>query len=154
MKTLIIGNSGSGKTTLATKLSVESEVPYYELDEIMWIPGECSQKRTVAERNRIVTEILKNESWIVEGVFGDLAELFVDFADELIWLDKTKEECLSNLDKRGPSYNKIVNSDEAEKSFLELKEWASKYWERSGSCCVEFHKNLYQNFKRDKKRLK
>ena len=146
MKILIIGNSGSGKTYKGKEISKKYNIPLYEMDEIVWEPCGYNQKRPKEEIEKMVDNIKSRNSWVVEGVFGDIASLFTKDATKLIWLDKNWNDCLSNLKKRGPSYNRYKNKNEAEQAFEELINWASKYWSRDNSCSYNFHKELFDMF--------
>lgn len=148
MRILIIGNSGSGKTFKGKELSKKHDIPIYELDNIVWKPNGYNEKRDQAEIEKEIEKIKSLNSWIVEGVFGDIASHFLEEATELIWLDEDWEKCHSNLKERGPSYNRYSDPVDAEKAFKELIEWASKYWDRENSCSYKFHKNMANEFKR------
>jgi adenylate kinase family enzyme len=80
-KTIIIGNSGSGKTWLANRLAANTETPVIHLDELFWQPGGFDQKRPLSEVERLIEQSKQRPSWIVEGVFGELAERYFDGAD-------------------------------------------------------------------------
>lgn len=151
MKILIIGNSGSGKSWLGRELSSKHNIPVFEMDKVVWETGGFNKKRSKEDLANSIIEIKKKGCWIVEGVFGDVAEKFIDEATELIWLNHDWSKCLENLKKRGPNYDTYENSKDAEKAFDELVEWASKYWERDGYCCYNFHKELETSFKRKSK---
>jgi hypothetical protein len=73
MKAIIIGNSGSGKTWLATQLAVHSGVPVVHLDEIFWQPVGFNEKRSRTLVDQLIADSKQHPSWIVEGVFGELA---------------------------------------------------------------------------------
>ena len=86
MKTVIIGNSGSGKTWLAKKFAATG-APVIHLDNLFWLPGGFDKKRSKNEVDQLIDQSKKHDRWIVEGVFGELAEQYFDEADILIWLD-------------------------------------------------------------------
>ena len=87
MKTIIIGNSGSGKTWLARCLASKSETPIVHLDDLFWEPGGFEKKRSPEQVDRMIEANKRTASWIVEGVFGELAERYYTHAKLLIWLD-------------------------------------------------------------------
>lgn len=65
----IIGSVGSGKTTLAREISSSRNIPYYELDNVVWerdVAGDI--RRTEEQRETFLQSIVEKESWIVEGV--------------------------------------------------------------------------------------
>ncbi|MDO8661529.1 MAG: hypothetical protein Q7K43_06575 [Candidatus Woesearchaeota archaeon] len=62
-KILIIGNAGSGKNYCGEILSKETKIPFYDIDNIIWIKKFCL-KRTKTERRIIVNKIIKRKEWI------------------------------------------------------------------------------------------
>jgi len=68
MKVDIIGSVGSGKTTLSRKISIDFNVPCYELDNVMWIRSSQGDiRRTEEERESLFKSIINSDSWIIEG---------------------------------------------------------------------------------------
>lgn len=85
----IIGSVGSGKTTLAKELSLLLNVPFYELDNVVWIRGKSGDvRRTDKEREDYLNTIINSKSWIIEGVHNEdwVANCF-QYADLIIFLD-------------------------------------------------------------------
>lgn len=85
----IIGSVGSGKTTLAKELSKKLDIPYYELDNVVWIRHKSGDiRRTEVEREEYLNSILQSESWIIEGVHNEnwVSNCFKN-ADLIIYLD-------------------------------------------------------------------
>ncbi len=85
----IIGSVGSGKTTLAKELSVKLQIPYYELDNIVWKRHKSGDiRRTEVERKVYLNTILQSDGWIVEGVHNEdwVKNSFQD-AELIIFLD-------------------------------------------------------------------
>lgn len=85
----IIGSVGSGKTTLAKKLSAKLNVPYYELDNVVWKRAKSGDiRRTDEERLDYLYSIIQSETWIIEGVHNEewVASSF-HHADLIIYLD-------------------------------------------------------------------
>lgn len=68
----IIGSVGSGKTTLAKDISSWLDIPYYELDNIVWIRHKSGDiRRTEQEREEYLNSILQSDSWIIEGIHNE-----------------------------------------------------------------------------------
>jgi adenylate kinase family enzyme len=74
MKAIIIGNAGSGKTWLAKRLAEGIDTPTVHLDEFFWELGWFDVKRAQEEVDRLIEESKRTAAWVVEGVFGELAE--------------------------------------------------------------------------------
>ena len=84
---VIIGNSGSGKSTLAGELGRRLDCAMVSLDDLFWEPGGFDRKRPKETVLKEVRQLAQGGSWIVEGVFGELAEECLPRATALIWLD-------------------------------------------------------------------
>lgn len=88
-KVHIIGSVGSGKTTLARTLSKKYNIPYYELDNVVWKRHKLSDiRRTDEERDKYLEEIVSTNRWIIEGVHNHkwVTKSFKN-ADLIIFLD-------------------------------------------------------------------
>jgi adenylate kinase family enzyme len=86
MKILIIGSVGSGKTTLAKKISNKLEIPYYEIDSIVYNDIK-KEKRLTQEQDNIIKNINKNNSWIIEGTLRKNLNYLLDLSDKIIYLN-------------------------------------------------------------------
>ncbi|MCL1701666.1 AAA family ATPase [Lysinibacillus sp. Bpr_S20] len=85
----IIGSVGSGKTTLAKELSAKLNIPYYELDNVVWIRKNSGDvRRTDKQKVDYLRNIIQTEAWIIEGVHSEewVAQSF-STADLIIFLD-------------------------------------------------------------------
>ncbi|MGM1048050.1 MAG: hypothetical protein ACQEXX_18175 [Bacillota bacterium] len=67
MKIRIVGPCGSGKSSLARELSKEFNIPYYEIDNMIWDRSEEDLRYPEEVRNATFFKIIQSESWIVEG---------------------------------------------------------------------------------------
>jgi len=84
----IIGSIGSGKTTLAKTLSNQLNIPYYELDNVVWKRFDSGDnKRTEQERNEYLSSIVTTENWIIEGVHHKWVTPCFKSADLILFLD-------------------------------------------------------------------
>src|SRR5271170_1737949 len=98
---VIIGNSGSGKSYSAKSLSEIYLIPVVRLDEIFWMPGGFNEKRPEDEIKSEIEQRQKDDAWIAEGVFGELATLFLARTQSLIFLDMDWPTCNKGLMSRG-----------------------------------------------------
>jgi adenylate kinase family enzyme len=87
-KVFLIGSVASGKTTLAKRLSEKMNVPWFELDSIVYHQtpkGRC--RRTLAEQLEVIMDIDKKGAWIMEGTDRDSYQYLYKMADTIIFLD-------------------------------------------------------------------
>ena len=89
MKIRIIGGSGSGKTYLATQLAQKYHIPHYDLDNLQWDNrAKCyGVKRDKQKRADMLQEILKQDDWIMEGVYYTWCEQSFAEADQIYLLE-------------------------------------------------------------------
>ncbi len=146
MKTIIIGNSGSGKTWLAAKLAETDSLSVIHLDELFWEPGGFVRKRPQETVLQLIEQAKASPAWIVEGVFGELAERFSDQADFLVWLDIDWTTCRERLTRRGSASKKYMDREQTEEGLRRLIEWASHYYDRTDLRSHAGHQGLFQRF--------
>lgn len=94
----ITGNAGSGKTTLTKIISDKLKIPSYSLDKIVWQPGWAVTPSN--DRNQLISKIIKQESWIIEGV----SSAVLDSATTIIFLDMPRSLCFKRLVLRNYKY--------------------------------------------------
>ncbi|MFZ3589501.1 AAA family ATPase [Bacillus sp. DJP31] len=85
----IIGSVGSGKTTLARRLSFELNIPYYEIDNLVWKrSGNGDIRNSEDDRNEQLRTIIQSDNWIIEGVHSEeWVEQSFQHADVIVFLD-------------------------------------------------------------------
>jgi len=88
MKIFIMGIVASGKTTYAKELSNKMDIPFVELDAVVYynVDGERI-KRTPEEQVKIIHQMDAKGSWVAEGVYRPSYHILMDMADIVIWLD-------------------------------------------------------------------
>ena len=143
-RTLIIGNSGSGKSTLAMALSRFSGCPITDLDRIHWDSDTFATKRDEQIALQMTREAALGERWIIEGVYGWLAQAAIPRATALIWLNLPWEECQTGISQRGP-WNKAGPN-----AMAALLEWAEAYYVRQTSSSLAGHLQMFERFDGDK----
>ncbi|GAA0315438.1 AAA family ATPase [Bacillus carboniphilus] len=100
-KVHIIGSVGSGKTTLAKKLSKKLDIPYYELDNVVWTRTPNGDIRNSPERrDTILNDIVKTDQWIIEGVHHKWIMPSFKEADLIIFLDTPYSKRIYRIIKR------------------------------------------------------
>ena len=131
MKIHIIGGSGSGKTYLAEKLSREYGIPHFDLDELQWdaAADAYGKKRNAAERDALLQDILKEDDWIIEGVYYAWCGKCFEDADRIWLLNVPRRVCryriISRFIKRKLGLEK--GKKEKLKDLKALLKWEDKY---------------------------
>jgi len=142
----IVGNSVSGKSYLAESLAAIYSVPVIHLDQIFWMPGGFNEQRPKGEVKIEIERKQKENSWIVEGVFGELAESFLPRAECLIFLDLDWPTCRLGLAARGSESSQQLVTATAEDNFRKLLLWAEQYWTRADLRSRSGHFQLFSDF--------
>ena len=140
-RTLVIGNSGSGKSTLAVRIAEFAVCPVIDLDDIHWEENRASKKRDESLAIQMTTSITDEPKWVIEGVYGWLADFVTPRATALIWLNLPWHECKAGLERRGSSHGAT------DIQFNELLEWAQRYWTRQTSSSFAGHSKIFEHFR-------
>jgi adenylate kinase family enzyme len=146
-RVVIIGNSGSGKSTLAQELAQRVRAPAIDLDLFHWHES-YGIKRDEDAAKRMVAEAATESRWIIEGVYGWLAQAALPRATSLIWLDMPWNVCHEGLSARG------LRRDATEGDHVALLEWAEAYWQRTTPTSFTGHLAMFEGFPRAKLRLR
>ncbi len=85
MKIVIVGTSGCGKTTLARRIADEVEAPFFDMDDLYWLPGWV--ERTKEEAEVLFREVVDRDRWVLAGNGSNYRELVWSRADLIIWID-------------------------------------------------------------------
>lgn len=131
MKIHIIGGSGSGKTYLADKLSKEYNIKHYDLDNLQWDNNAETYgiKRNPDERRAMLQEILKEEEWIIEGVYYKWCKQCFSDADKIYLLEVPRHIYRYRIIKRFIKRKLGLEKGKKEtlKSLKDLLKWADSY---------------------------
>ncbi len=131
MKIHIIGCSGTGKTYLANALSKKHNISHYDLDDIYWDnTSSCyGVKRPAEERTLLLTNILTNDSWIIEGVYYSWCGEIFEKADVIYFLDTPKLVYKWRIVRRFIKRKLGIEKGDKEslKSVVSLLKWTDKF---------------------------
>ena len=92
-------------------------------------------------------EVSTQPLWIIEGVYGWLAEIALPRATALIWLDFPWSLCRAGLLARSP------RRGATDQDTVELLKWAETYWNRQTPSSFAGHSRMFANFPSTKFRL-
>jgi len=97
-KAIVIGCSGAGKSNFSRKLRDITGLPLFYLDMI-W---HKSDKTTVSKEyfDLRLNDILKNESWILDGNYGRTLELRLKECDTVFLFDLPVDTCIEGVNSR------------------------------------------------------
>jgi adenylate kinase family enzyme len=144
---VIIGNSGSGKSTLARKLAAPESIPTLDLDTIYWEPGKIAVRREVgaaeADLDRFCTA---NDSWIVEGCYGDLAQHALRHDPELVFVNPNEAVCLQHCRDRPWEPHKYASKAEQDSKLEFLLQGVSAYYTRDDDMSLKRHRTLFDTY--------
>mgnify|MGYP002624848624 CR=1 FL=1 len=131
MKIHIIGGPGSGKTFLAEKLSKELGIRHYDLDELQWDNKLDSYgvKRASDERDKLLSDVLNQNDWIIEGVYYEWCQQCFADADKIYILSVSRYKYRYRIIRRFIRRKLGLEQGKKEtmKSLLQLLKWADKY---------------------------
>ena len=135
MKIHIIGCSGSGKTYLAKRLSEKYSVSHFDLDDIQWDNSTDGYgvKMPVEKRTELLNDILKNDSWIIEGVYyAWVSDCFRD-ADIIYLLDIPKRVYIYRILRRSVRRKSGLEKGKKEtaKSVYNLIKWTDTWQKKN-----------------------
>jgi adenylate kinase family enzyme len=139
-RTVVVGNGGSGKSWLAERLAGALSTSAVDLDEIHWLPGGFNARREPATAIEMVRAKAAEDQWVIEGVYGWLANAALPRATALIWLDVPIEECIANVKARGLRRG----GDEA--AFAALIDWIADYAVRTNANSRVAHERAFDAF--------
>ncbi len=104
-----------------------------------------------AELSKFLKE---NESWIVEGCYGELIESVLKYEPKLFFLSPGIDVCVENNRQR-PWESHKYESKEAQDSMLEnLLKWVRGYYDREDNWSMQAHERLFKNYDGPKLELK
>jgi len=146
-RTVIIGNSGSGKSTLGEAMASLVHIPVIDLDLLHWEQDGYGTKRTEDVARQMALDVSNEPRWIIEGVFGWLAEIALPKATALVWLDFPWDLCRAGLLARG------LRRGATSRDAADLMKWAEAYWSRQTPSSFAGHSKLFNDFPRAKLRL-
>lgn len=97
-RVIVIGSPGAGKSTFSRQLRDRTRLPLYYLDRIWHLPDRTTI--TKDEFDEKLSEIVKKESWIIDGNYGRTMEMRLKYCDTVFLLDYPLDVCLDGAKAR------------------------------------------------------
>ena len=113
-KVLILGCPGAGKSTFARKLRDKTGLPLYYLDMIWHKPDRTTITKQEFEEK--LSEIIKQDEWIIDGNYGRTLEMRFKECDTVFFLDLPTSVCLTGAEERIGSEREDMPWQEEERS--------------------------------------
>ncbi len=152
-KILIFGNSGSGKSTLAKKLCETEGLSHLDLDTLAWQQTHPPTRMSLEQsENSIQYFIQSNSAWVIEGCYTDLLELAAPFANEVIFLNLSVEDCIANARIRPWEPHKYESKVAQDANLSMLIDWIAQYGDRNDTFSEQSHRSFYEKFQGKKTR--
>ena len=95
---IVLGCPGSGKSTLSRRLHELTGIPLTHLDNVWWKPDRTHIPRD--EFDRELAELLRGESWILDGDYSRTYVPRFSACDTAVFLDLDTRECLEGIRQR------------------------------------------------------
>jgi adenylate kinase family enzyme len=125
-KVLIIGSAGAGKSTLAVHLGERLRLPVIHLDAHFWQPGWRETPRDVWKQR--VADLIRRDSWIMDGNYGGTLEERVQSADTVILLAFPRAQCVYRVIKRAIRHRGRARADLNPECPEHWPDWAFLRW--------------------------
>ena len=95
MKILVFGNSGSGKSTYHTSLGGTGGCPFFDLDSIVWEPGQIAVQRSPESVEGSLRSFIDlHPAWVIEGCYGETHSSGVCTL-QAVGLPQSRDRCVS-----------------------------------------------------------
>ncbi len=101
-RVLILGCCGAGKSTLARKLQQPMNLDIIHLDQHYWLANWEKPDRDTW--NKKVTALAQQDRWIMDGNYGGSLDIRLQYADQVIYLDRSTWTCMFRVIKRIARY--------------------------------------------------
>jgi adenylate kinase family enzyme len=111
-KVLVIGSGGAGKSIFAKRLGRILQIEVIHLDAFYWNPGWVETPKP--EWRKTVEELLRRDSWIMDGNFSSTLDMRLEACDTVIFMDMARRICLWRVIKRLIKYRNRNRPDMAE----------------------------------------
>ncbi|MFO0828758.1 MAG: hypothetical protein U0572_11510 [Phycisphaerales bacterium] len=154
MRIAILGNSGSGKSTLARWLASKTNAALLDLDTVAWEPGQIAVPRDpLVARADVRTWCAARDAWIVEGCYGSLVSVALEYSPRLVFMNPGVSQCLENCRSRPWEPQKYASRREQDERLPMLLAWVCAYDTRDDDMSLRAHRRLFDEYRGPKSEL-
>lgn len=97
-RVLVYGVTGSGKTTLARRLGEALGVPWFEADQLTWLPN--WKEVTLEDQQTAITAVCARDRWVLDTAYGKWRHIPLARATLIVALDYPRWVSLGRLIRR------------------------------------------------------
>lgn len=141
---LVIGSGGAGKSTFSQRLGEKTGLEVIHLDKLYWKPNWVEPDKS--EWKKTIENLLKRDSWIMDGNYSGTMEMRLAACDTVIFLDLPRTVCVRRALKRIALLYGKTRADMGEgcneKFDLEFIKWIWNYPARTKPKVEAFLKNV------------
>ena len=145
-KILVIGSGGVGKSIFARRLGAVLKLEVIHLDALYWSSGWVEMPKD--KWRVVVEELLRRDSWIMDGNYGGTFDMRLAACDAVLFLDLPRLVCLQRVLKRRARYHKATRPDMAggcdERLSWEFVKWVWNYPSKKKPAILEKLKSVSQ----------
>ncbi|KGJ94961.1 shikimate kinase [Colwellia psychrerythraea] len=146
-KILVFGNSASGKSTLAKELASTENLAHLDLDLLAWQATNPPTRTPLTESAQAIEHFMQqHNSWVIEGCYSDLLLIAETASTEIIFMNLSVDNCISNANNRPWEPHKYASKTAQGANLAMLIEWISQYECRDDTFSKAAHLNFYQNY--------
>lgn len=122
-------------------------MPHLDLDSIVWEPGMAAVQRSSESITASLKAFLaQNESWIIEGCYGELVEAASCHCTEMVFLNPGLETCLEHNRKRSWEPHKYASKEDQDAMLENLQAWVTDYYARQDQWSYRAHRRIFDSF--------
>ena len=147
MKVLVFGNSGSGKSSYSRSLAARHELPYLDLDSIVWERDRIAVQRAPSDISASLQAFISGHAtWVIEGCYGELVEAASAHCTRLVFLNPGIDACLANNARRPWEPHKYASLEQQNSMLANLQAWVAGYYERDDAWSYKCHRRVFDEF--------
>jgi hypothetical protein len=133
---------------------MEGDLSHLDLDTLAWTPTEPPERMPLEiSKSEIDSFINSNPGWVIEGCYSDLLELAVSDSTEIIFMNLSIEQCITNARSRPWEPHKYESKEAQDKNLEMLINWISQYSQRTDTFSEASHKALYEQYQGPKRMI-